>query len=260
MKRNKEFQSDADRQEKAYTSVMESLQLQTEALGLNSREQEKLNQIKAAGVDADSAQAQSIRDAVDALYDQKDAIAAVAEEQKKTKAIIDDLQMMTTSFLSQVRSGLMQGKSAWEAFGQAGLNVLDSLAEKMLNAAISNLFTMLFGGATGSLLGPTGSALGGFGSYGKFANGGDFTVGGSGGTDSQMVSFMATPGESVSIRTPGQRGGGGSMITNSFQIDARGAEIGVEQKIMQAIKAAVPEMIRSQAPVAVANAQRGRLA
>lgn len=38
----------------------------------------------------------------------------------------------------------------------------------------------------------------------KFAFGGDFDVAGTGGTDSQVVAFRATPGESVSIRTPTQ--------------------------------------------------------
>ena len=37
-----------------------------------------------------------------------------------------------------------------------------------------------------------------------FAFGGDFAVGGTGGTDSQQVSFRATPGETVSVRTPTQ--------------------------------------------------------
>lgn len=37
-----------------------------------------------------------------------------------------------------------------------------------------------------------------------FAFGGDFTVGGTGGTDSQLVAFRATPGEKVSISTPQQ--------------------------------------------------------
>lgn len=37
-----------------------------------------------------------------------------------------------------------------------------------------------------------------------FAHGGDFTVGGVGGTDSQNIAFRATPGEEVSIRTPSQ--------------------------------------------------------
>ena len=39
-----------------------------------------------------------------------------------------------------------------------------------------------------------------------FAHGGDFRVAGSGGTDSQLVAFRATPGEQVSVRTPGQQG------------------------------------------------------
>jgi TP901 family phage tail tape measure protein len=41
-------------------------------------------------------------------------------------------------------------------------------------------------------------------SGGGFQNGGTFDVGGSGGSDSQMVSFMASPNETVSVRTPGQ--------------------------------------------------------
>lgn len=48
-----------------------------------------------------------------------------------------------------------------------------------------------------------------------FATGGSFTVGGSGGTDSQVVAFRATPGETVSINTPNQ-GGGNFQITTAF--------------------------------------------
>lgn len=39
---------------------------------------------------------------------------------------------------------------------------------------------------------------------GNFRTGGEFMVGGSGGTDSQQVSFRATPGERVQINTPAQ--------------------------------------------------------
>lgn len=41
-----------------------------------------------------------------------------------------------------------------------------------------------------------------------FATGGSFLVGGSGGTDSQMVTFRATPGERVTIQTPAQQSSG----------------------------------------------------
>lgn len=40
-----------------------------------------------------------------------------------------------------------------------------------------------------------------------FATGGSFLVGGAGGIDSQLVSFMATPGERVTVSPPGQQGG-----------------------------------------------------
>ena len=53
-----------------------------------------------------------------------------------------------------------------------------------------------------------------------FATGGDFVVGGKGGTDTTPVAFMATPGETVSIRTPGQRTAAG----DTYYIDATGAD------------------------------------
>lgn len=49
-----------------------------------------------------------------------------------------------------------------------------------------------------------------------FAGGGDFTVGGSGGTDTSLVAFRATPGERVSVTRPGQGDGGGAAV-NVFQ-------------------------------------------
>jgi hypothetical protein len=40
-----------------------------------------------------------------------------------------------------------------------------------------------------------------------FATGGSFLVGGSGGTDNQLVQFMATPGEKVTVTPPNAKGG-----------------------------------------------------
>lgn len=37
-----------------------------------------------------------------------------------------------------------------------------------------------------------------------FRTGGNMTVGGSGGTDSQLISFRATPGEKINVNTPAQ--------------------------------------------------------
>lgn len=57
-----------------------------------------------------------------------------------------------------------------------------------------------------------------------FANGGEFMVGGTGGTDSQLVQFMASPDERVTIQTPAQqRGGGGRAVTVNFVVNANDA-------------------------------------
>ncbi len=54
-----------------------------------------------------------------------------------------------------------------------------------------------------------------------FANGGSFTVRGSGGTDSQIVPIRATPGERVTVETPRQQSrGGGDMTTVVRRLDA----------------------------------------
>ena len=66
-----------------------------------------------------------------------------------------------------------------------------------------------------------------------FATGGSFVVGGSGGTDSQFVPFMATPGERVTVSKPGQRSGGDISIVNN--IDARGADEARIMRVMPSI-------------------------
>ncbi|WP_038389021.1 hypothetical protein, partial [Bradyrhizobium elkanii] len=55
---------------------------------------------------------------------------------------------------------------------------------------------------------------------GSFASGGSFVVGGSGGTDSQTVTFKATPGEVVTVATPDQAASAtGSLIPISSSDD-----------------------------------------
>lgn len=60
-----------------------------------------------------------------------------------------------------------------------------------------------------------------------FATGGDFTVGGTGGTDSQVVAFRATPGENVRVRPPSKGsamdGPSGTTILN-FNVTTPDAE------------------------------------
>lgn len=86
-------------------------------------------------------------------------------------------------------------------------------------------------GALGSVLGifagKDGKGMGGWAKIGVdilggipgFKTGGSFKVGGSGGADSQLMQFRATPGEMVDIRKPGRDAAGGSPV----HFDLRGA-------------------------------------
>lgn len=86
-----------------------------------------------------------------------------------------------------------------------------------------------------------------------FAGGGSFKVGGSGGTDSQLVAFRATPGERVSVRTPAQSSG---AVVNVYQnVDARGATVDAIKLLPAAMKRASDDAVaRIQDQV-----KRGRL-
>ena len=124
-----------------------------------------------------------------------------------------------------IKNGL---KAAWE--GAKG--VLDGLITDA-KKAVSSTFSGMTGGSSGS--GGGGGQTrdqafwaerGSTNNAGKtdaqinkeldargFAMGGSFRVGGSGGTDSQLVQFRASPNETVTIRRPDQ-GGGGMVIQN----------------------------------------------
>ncbi len=93
-------------------------------------------------------------------------------------------------------------------FAQTGeLNIRDffgSLTAQLLQLATNQLFAQLLGGLGGGG-GALASAGGAIGGLLGFQTGGSATVAGSGGPDSQLVQFMATPGERVNVETPQQQ-------------------------------------------------------
>ena len=72
----------------------------------------------------------------------------------------------------------------------------------------------IFGSKKSGGLGLGDLVTGAVGSLFGFASGGSFNVGGSGGTDSQLVAFRATPGERVSVSTPAQQKSGRSIVVH----------------------------------------------
>jgi len=86
------------------------------------------------------------------------------------------------------------------AIADSTVKIIQGIADAAANPYPYNLAAMAsVAAATAGLVGQIqGTNLQGF------QSGGQFRVGGSGGPDSQLVAFRATPNETVSVRTPGQ--------------------------------------------------------
>jgi hypothetical protein len=137
------------------------------------------------------------------------------ETTRGTEAV--DRQMMIMRRAGENSSyAIGQGFRGLIKDGNSFSDVLSKLTDQLADIAMRwGLESMSANGGNWSFL----SA--GLGGLLGFADGGSFTVGGAGGTDSQTVAFRATPGEHVSVSTPDQmkRGGG-----DTYVIDARGAD------------------------------------
>ena len=128
--------------------------------------------------------------------------------------------------------------------GEAGTSAAGNFSSLFSN--ISSGIASAAGGALGSLAGNLFADLLGF------QHGGSFKVGGSGGADSQLVAFKASPREKVSVETPGQqnRKGGGNVT----YIDARGVDPGQMSRLIQVVKD-LDESVEIRAVNATADAR-----
>ena len=93
--------------------------------------------------------------------------------------------------------------------------LFNDLLRDVMDNALRDLGRTIFGAMGGSAKGGGGGFWGtvlGALKIPGFKTGGSFKVGGSGGADSQLMQFRATPGEMVDIRRPGQDAGGGMVV------------------------------------------------
>lgn len=127
---------------------------------------------------------------------------------------------MGLSFSSAFEDTVIGGKKASE--------VLSGLARDIERIILRKTITEPLGNAVADSIKGGDGLWGGVKSLFGFAAGGSFTVGGAGGTDSQVVAFRATPGETVSIATPAQRGGGGITV-NIIEDSARAGQTQARQ-------------------------------
>ena len=117
-----------------------------------------------------------------------------------------------------------------------------------LGAVVGAVLPSIIGGGAGPATAAQGTSVTGTSTMASFAHGGQFTVGGSGATDSNVVQFRATRGEQVTITPPGRGGGTPEIVvnqTNNFSLDA--------VNVQQQIEAAAPR-IAAMAKAGVADA------
>ena len=149
------------------------------------------------------------------------------------------------------KEGLEQSKN----YGAALQRTNARMAQAGGKAAgdFGDIFSNMAGGVASAVGGGIGSFLGNlFADVLGFQHGGSFKVGGSGGRDSQLVAFKASPRERVSVETPGQQNKQGSG--NVTYIDARGVDPGQMDRLIQVVRD-LDESVEIRAVNATADAR-----
>lgn len=128
-------------------------------------------------------------------------MAAAEEATRQLQEAMDFARDVVGGFLSDFMSGIEQGKSVWESFGNAGLNALQRIADKLIEMATDELISGLFKNVLGGMFG------GGAGFFPAAPSIGFHTLhnGGIAGRDSSGVR-LASP--SIFANAPRYHGGG----------------------------------------------------
>ncbi len=197
------FQAEAENAKKQAIKVKEAFELDPETLDRISFEDWRRETVQATD------------DVVRASQDMDDEMQRIGDDMQKSWGV-------ATDELSEF--GKQAARNIQDAFAQFFLDMdggvkgfaksfIDAMRSIVANKAAKELADLLGsfgkGGSREDKGGFLGDILGGL--FG-FANGGQFKVGGSGGTDSQLVAFKASPNETVTVTRPDQQRGGGAIV------------------------------------------------
>lgn len=144
-------------------------------------------------------------------------ISKRAQEENATRAAA---QVRTdTSRQSQATQQVTQAVQSVKQTGQQMSQALQTsiAAPTFAQPQVSGASAQMRAGGGGFFQGLTNIAsniFSGIKGFFGFQHGGEFTVGGQGGPDSQMVAFKASPGEQVIIRKPGESASGRNITIN----------------------------------------------
>lgn len=200
---------------------------------------------KAGKISSDQLTVSRRQERIELLETQRTAAAGVERALLKIQESSSDF---ATSFEQAVTNSFSAATTALEDFfatGEFGFEqMINSIIKDLTRLAIQRailapLGDLFSGGGSGEgAAGAAGGLLSNLGSFEGILNGGSlsslfsfgaahgaqFTVGGSGGTDQTPVSFMATRGEEVTVRTPGQQRSGRGITQQFFLNDAASDE------------------------------------
>lgn len=190
-----------------------------------ARVEELRRQLAAAAIDQNTftramRDAGVARDAADPLSQAGQRI--IEDNQEAAQQRREDAAEFAADHEANLRASTYDGiRGGLEAAadGNLGQYLASRLREALFDGLADSLTNMLrgskgsSGGGAMGWLNAAGSILKTFaGGVPGFKTGGSFMVGGSGGADSQLMQFRATPGEMVDIRKPGQDRGGGMVV------------------------------------------------
>ena len=245
-----------------------SLKAEQEAIGMTEEaaaalryETDLLNQAQQRGINLSASQKVELSGLAQAM-------ASIEVATEKMRDALDFAKDATNGFLSDFRQGLANGEGVWKSFGNAAMNVLNKIIDKIQTEFVDALFSansILGGGGGKGGGGLFGGLFAGLGKIFGFARGGTILPGGAGGIDSQLVMFRKSPNERVDITKPGQTlaANSGGFTRVIVGVDPKNGSIQpyVDTSIQQAtpgIQSGAVGQANRMAPGAVASYQASR--
>lgn len=240
-------------------------QLEAGLIGMNEQaanalryEFDLLNEARRAGIKLTEADRHGFKALAEAM-------AEAEENTRHLREAFDFTKDTIKGFFSDLRSGLMEGKSFFEALGQAGLNAINKIADRLMDLALDQIINGFLKNLMGSFGGVFGGgSFGGGASYfpsipgaGLYQSGGwtgDGPVGQAAGVvHGQEFVVKAGPAArnraaleamnagvlpSANNNQPAAANGNAPIYADNrvFKVDARGAQVGVAEQITRALK------------------------
>jgi hypothetical protein len=190
----------------------DTLYMSTEAAMAYRLEQEAINRAKLDGIALTPQLTEHLRDLARSQ-------AAAAEETRRAKEWAEFEKETFKGFFADINHGLREGQTVWEAFGNAGLNALTKISDKLLDMALNDLWNAAFPGGSG---GGGGGLFGGGGIFGGIMN---WFGGNSGSGSGDLIA------SGFSLADLGQFAEGGNPpVGMPYLVGERGPEVRVDRR------------------------------